>query len=161
MTQPARCEQLQLQLQLRSLIRNQDWGFGIRAVLLTGQAFIMMLAGYETTAAALSFTLFLLAAHPDKQQLLVEEVDRFSRDRAPGLEDLEGMPYLDACLKEALRLYPPAPTHIREAARDCQLGGYRIRKGQWLGCAVYSMHRNPKYWQVTPISVCLEQHNHP
>ena len=125
------------------------------AVLLAAQAFIMMLAGYETTAAALAFTLFLLAAHPDKQQLLVDEVDSFSRDRAPGLGDLERMPYLDACLKEALRLYPPAPTHIREAARDCQLGGYRIRKGQWLGCAVYSMHRNPKYWQVMPVPACL------
>lgn len=48
---------------------------------MAAQAFIMMLAGYETTAAALSFTLFLLAAHQDKQQLLVEEVDSFSRDR--------------------------------------------------------------------------------
>ncbi|CAL8467004.1 g6540 [Coccomyxa elongata] len=134
-------------LDLLMSAKDRTTGKAFTDLELANQAFIMMLAGYETTAAALSFTLFLLAAHPDKQQLLVEEVDRFSRDRAPGLEDLEGMPYLDACLKEALRLYPPAPTHIREAARDCHLGGYRIRKGQWLGCAVYSMHRNPKYWQ--------------
>ncbi|EIE26674.1 cytochrome P450 [Coccomyxa subellipsoidea C-169] len=110
-------------------------------------AFVLMLAGYETTAAALSFTLYLLAANPDKQQLLVDEVDSFGRDRKPSLEDLESLPFLDACLKEGLRLYPPAPTHIREAARDTEIGGYRVRKGQWLGCAVWSMHRNPKYWK--------------
>jgi cytochrome P450 family 3 subfamily A len=46
------------------------------------------------------------------------------------------------------RLFPPAPTIIREAARATNLGGYAIAKGQWLGCAVYSMHRNPKYWQA-------------
>ena len=46
------------------------------------------------------------------------------------------------------RLFPPAPTIVREAARDCEVGGYPVRRGQWLGCAVYSMHRNPKYWQA-------------
>lgn len=46
------------------------------------------------------------------------------------------------------RLFPPAPTIVREAARDTDIGGYAVRKGQWLGCAVYSMHRNPKYWQA-------------
>jgi cytochrome P450 len=46
----------------------------MRFINVGAQAFIMMLAGYETTAAALSFTLYLLAANPDKQQLLVEEV---------------------------------------------------------------------------------------
>lgn len=121
----------------------------IRLITVGAQAFVLMLAGYETTAAALSFTLYLLAANPDKQQLLVDEVDSFGRDRKPSLEDLESLPFLDACLKEGLRLYPPAPTHIREAARDTEIGGYRVRKGQWLGCAVWSMHRNPKYWKVT------------
>ena len=121
----------------------------IRLIYGGAQAFVLMLAGYETTAAALSFTLYLLAANPDKQQLLVDEVDSFGRDRKPSLEDLESLPFLDACLKEGLRLYPPAPTHIREAARDTEIGGYRVRKGQWLGCAMWSMHRNPKYWKVT------------
>ena len=36
----------------------------------------------------------------------------------------------------------------RQAARDQEIAGYRIRKDQWIGCAVYAMHRDPKYWQV-------------
>ncbi len=36
----------------------------------------------------------------------------------------------------------------RQAARDQEIAGYRIQKDQWIGCAVYAMHRDPKYWQV-------------
>ena len=56
------------------------------------------------------------------------------------------------------RLFPPAPTIIREAQRDTSLGGHAIAKGQWLGCAVYSMHRNPKYWQVLLLLALLLLH---
>jgi cytochrome P450 len=112
------------------------------------QAFVMLLAGYETTANALAFTLYLLAANQNEQLRLCEEVDAFGCDKVPSYDDLERLPYVEACLKEALRLYPPAPTHIREAARDMTIGGYHVRKGQWLGVAVYSMHRNPNYWKV-------------
>ena len=60
------------------------------------------------------------------------------------------LPYLDAVLKEALRLYPPAPTIIRQATRAMDLGGHRVEPGQWLAVAAYSMHRNPAYWQAGP-----------
>ena len=62
------------------------------------------------------------------------------------------LPYLDAVLKEALRLYPPAPTIIRQATRPMDLGGHRVEPGQWLAVAAYSMHRNPAYWQARPRS---------
>lgn len=73
----------------------------------------MLLAGYETTANTLAFAMYLLAANPEKQQRLCDEVDGFGRGRVPSYDDLEGLTYVEACLKEALRLYPPAPTHIR------------------------------------------------
>jgi hypothetical protein len=60
------------------------------------------------------------------------------------------LPYLDAVLKEALRLYPPAPTIIRQATRAMDLGGRRVSPGQWLAVAAYSMHRNAAYWQARP-----------
>ena len=77
------------------------------------QGFVMVLAGYETTGNALGFTLYLLAAHPEAQQRLVAEVRSFGLSRRPNYESLEELPFVEACLKEALRLYPPAPTHIR------------------------------------------------
>ena len=58
------------------------------------------------------------------------------------------LPYLEAALKESLRLFPPAPTIIRKATRAMDLGGHRVLPGQWLAVAAYSMHRNPAYWQV-------------
>jgi len=75
---------------------------------------VLVLAGYETTGNALGFTLYLLAANPAAQQKLVEEVRKFGMDRRPNYESLEELPFVEACLKEALRLYPPAPTHIRQ-----------------------------------------------
>lgn len=73
----------------------------------------MVLAGYETTGNALGFALYLLAAHPAQQRKLVDEVRKFGLDRRPNYESLQELPFVEACLKEALRLFPPAPTHIR------------------------------------------------
>lgn len=64
---------------------------------------------------------------------------------------------MDACLKESLRLFPPAPTIIRLATRRLDLGGYRVEPGQWLAVAAYSMHRNPSYWQVPGSVTTLHQ----
>ena len=65
------------------------------------------------------------------------------------------LPYLEACLKESLRLYPPAPTIIRMASRHMEIGGFPVRPGQWIAVAAYSMHRNPAYWQVCKVFVDL------
>ena len=48
----------------------------------------------------------------------------------------------------------------RQAVRDQEIGGYHIRKDQWVGCAVYAMHRDPKYWQVGCVHVALASHDH-
>lgn len=77
------------------------------------QGFVLVLAGYETTGNALGFALYLLAAHPARQRQLVQEVRKFGLNRRPSYESLQELPFVEACLKEALRLYPPAPTHIR------------------------------------------------
>lgn len=55
---------------------------------------------------------------------------------------------VQACIREAMRVFPPVPTLTREAERDMDLGGYKIEKGQMLGVAVFSMHNNPAYWNV-------------
>jgi len=68
----------------------------------------LFLAGHETTAIALSWTLVLLARHPDVDERLWREVSETLGDRLPRAEDLSRLPYAEAVVKEALRLYPPA-----------------------------------------------------
>ena len=79
----------------------------------------------ETTANTLSFACYCLAVpcNATKQAALVAEVDTFGRDRDPTFEDLDQLPYLDAVLKEALRLFPPVHTVPREAEQDMDIGG--------------------------------------
>jgi cytochrome P450 len=107
-----------------------------------------LLAGYETTASALAFTVYHVARNPEKEAKLLAEVDAFGRSRAPTLEDLDQLPYLDAVFNEALRVSPPAAFGtIRVAREDMDICGCKIRKGWYLNTAQFSTHRNPKYWE--------------
>lgn len=56
---------------------------------------------------ALTYALYELAQHPDLQQKVVDEVDKFGRARIPSFDDLACFPYIDAVFKEAMRLHPP------------------------------------------------------
>lgn len=56
---------------------------------------------------ALTYALYELSKHPEIQQKVVDEVDRFGRDKVPNFDDLAAFPYIDAVLKEAMRLHPP------------------------------------------------------
>ena len=80
----------------------------------------MILAGYETTANTLAFSVYLLAKHPQAQQCLLQEIDQ-SQGR-PGYDSLPSFPYAAAVINEALRLYPPATFLTRVANEDVQVG---------------------------------------
>ncbi|BDA40684.1 Cytochrome P450 3A12 [Coccomyxa sp. Obi] len=112
-------------------------------------AFVMVLSAYETTANALAFTMYLLSKPENAEKLakLTAEIDAFGRERVPTFEELDQFPWLEACLREGMRIFPPVPTLTREAERDMDLAGYKVPKGTMLGVAVYSMHNNPAYWQ--------------
>lgn len=62
-------------------------------------------------------------------------------------------PYVEAALKEALRVFPTAPTLVRETSRGVSLGGYSLAKGQIVAVSVYSMHHNSVYWVARPTTL--------
>ena len=62
-------------------------------------------------------------------------------------------PYVEAALKEALRVFPTAPTLVRETSRGVSLGGYSLAKGQIVAVSVYSMHHNSAYWVARPTTL--------
>ncbi|CAH1251097.1 CYP4V2 [Branchiostoma lanceolatum] len=107
-----------------------------------------MFAGHDTTAAAASFATFLIGSHPEVQKKVHEELDRVMSDpdHKPTMDDLREMKYLECCIKEALRLYPPGPFLGRTLSEDCVIGGYEVPKGVTAIIPTYNVHRNPKHW---------------
>jgi cytochrome P450 len=106
-----------------------------------------MLAAHHTTGVAISWTLYLLAEHPDVAGRVAEEVDRVLGDRpAPEYGDLRHLVHLDRALKEAMRLYPPGPYGAREATEDLVLGEYEVPAGTTIFYPFWAVHMNPEYW---------------
>ncbi|MFJ6796825.1 cytochrome P450 [Streptomyces sp. NPDC091268] len=116
------------------------------ATELREQVLIFLLAGHETTATSLAFSLHLLARHPGVQDRAREEVSRVLGDRTPRAADLDRLPYLTRVLKEAMRLYPAAPVIGRRAVEACEVDGYAIPAGADVMVAPWVTHRHPRYW---------------
>jgi cytochrome P450 len=114
---------------------------------LRDEVMTLFFAGHETTANALTWAWYLLSQHAEVRQKLWAEVDSVLGGRAPTLADLSNLPYSDRVIKEALRLYPPAPGMNREPIEDVTVGGYDVPKGVQLSLSIYAMHRSARYFE--------------
>lgn len=129
----------------------------------TGNAFVIVFAGFETTANALTFTLWLLAKHQHVQRKLRRELREILArvaDKFPNETDKEqkldfelaelatGCDYLEMVINESLRLYPPVPgLSCRQASTNCTLSnGMFVEKGVNIVPSVYSIHRDKSIW---------------
>jgi cytochrome P450 len=105
-----------------------------------------LLAGHETSATALSWSLALLSAHPAARQRLEAEVDAVLGDRDPDAGDVRGLDWTRAVAAEAMRLYPPAWTIERDALADDIVAGTPIPAGSLVVVPPYLVHRHPDFW---------------
>jgi cytochrome P450 len=105
-----------------------------------------LLAGHETTAQALSWTLYLLALFPEWQEMAREEVRRVAGGGPIGREQVQSLPLVEAIFQEAMRLYPPAPSLMRVAREDTHLGGHRVAAGANIMIPIYVVHRHERLW---------------
>ncbi|KAK4664731.1 uncharacterized protein QC763_506770 [Podospora pseudopauciseta] len=104
-------------------------------------------AGYETTSATLSFIYYLLCTYPETMAKAQQEVDEVVGDTVLTYEMLPKLKYLDACIKEALRIQHPSSLLTRFAVKDTVLGGkYFVRKGQMVSGVWRHFHRDPVVW---------------
>ena len=113
---------------------------------LRNELVTLILAGHETTSAALTWSWYLLATHPVVEARLHAELDAVLGDRAPAFEDLPRLRYASNVFDEALRLYPPAPAFGRRPLQDVELGGYRIERMASIFVSPYVTGRNPRYF---------------
>ncbi|XP_052870893.1 cytochrome P450 CYP12A2-like [Anopheles cruzii] len=90
----------------------------------------MLMAGIDTTSSGSVGIMYCLAKNPDKQAKLREELRTVlpTKDSPLTAENMRNLPYLRACIKEGLRLYPPVAGNFRAAGRNIVLQGYRIPK---------------------------------
>ncbi|KAH7031507.1 bifunctional P-450:NADPH-P450 reductase [Microdochium trichocladiopsis] len=106
-----------------------------------------LVAGHETTAATLQFTMYNLLKHPDKYHKLQEEIDSVVGTGPISLAHVTKLKYLDACIRETLRLSAPIWAFGREPLQDEVLGEkYLIKKDQQIVCLLAKSHRDPEVW---------------
>lgn len=127
--------------------RYEDTGEGMSVKQLIDEIKILFIAGHETTANALTFTVHLLGNSPDVQEKVFEEITKIELETDDVVEQLQKMTYTNAVLNESMRLYPPAWITDRQNVEDDTLAGFNIKKGTLIGVSFYELHRNPKYWE--------------
>jgi cytochrome P450 len=111
------------------------------------QSILFILAGYDTTASTLSFFGYLLAVNSDCQEKLIAEIDSVMKDQDHVTFDvINKMPYLDMCVSETLRLYPPGPRADRVTCEQTTINGVFIPKGMVVGIPIYALQNDPEYW---------------
>jgi cytochrome P450 len=124
-------------------------GTGMNDEQIRDEAVTLILAGHETTANALAWTWHLLAAHPDAERRLHEEVDRVCGQRSPTVQDVPQLVFTRAVLAEAMRLYPPAYLLGRRAQVDYDVPGtpYVLPARTVVLVSQYLLHRDPRFWE--------------
>jgi cytochrome P450 len=106
----------------------------------------MLVAGYETTAHALTWTWYLLSQHPESEKKRCAELDAMLQGRLPAVEDLESLPYNRMVLSEAMRLYPPVWIVARRNPNPWSLGNDTFPAGSFIFVSQYLMHRDPRFF---------------
>jgi cytochrome P450 len=126
------------------LIRARDSGqAAISEIDLIAHAVILYAASFETTANALTWTLFLIAQHPSIASQLHDEIRSRLADWPPDHRQLDALPLLDGVVRETLRLMPPVAYTFRTAHRDTQLGELWLRDGDKVVLNHFHTHRDP------------------
>ncbi len=105
----------------------------------------LLLAGHETTANALSWTLYLLGRHPDVQKRLQAEADELG-GRLPTFDDISSLTYTRAVISEGIRLFPPAWMLGRELSVDLTIGDWQVPAGTVVATSPLLLHHDRRWW---------------
>jgi cytochrome P450 len=127
--------------------RDPETGQTMNDEQLVDNLLTFYLAGHETTAKALTWTLYLLARSPAWTGALEEEIARVTGGSEVNARHIEQLVLTQQVLKESMRLYPPVPLMTRQAVADTRLGAHPIRAGTSVVMPIYAIHRHAKRWE--------------
>jgi cytochrome P450 len=106
-----------------------------------------LIAGHETTALSLSYTLALLSWHPGTRQRVREEAREVIGDSTPTADDVADLEFTQRVYREGLRLYPPAWAVFRRATDDVVVDGYEVEEDSGVVAPQWSIHRDERYFE--------------
>jgi cytochrome P450/NADPH-cytochrome P450 reductase len=113
-----------------------------------------LIAGHETTSGLLSCTIYALLKHPEMLKKAYEEVDRVlgpDVNARPTYQQVTQLTYITQVLKEALRMWPPAPAYGITPLNDEVIGGkYKLKRNTFITVLVLALHRDPSVWGPNP-----------
>ncbi|KAJ7105601.1 fatty acid hydroxylase [Mycena epipterygia] len=127
--------------------RDPQTGRGMNSDSISRNLLTFLIAGHETSSGMLTFSIYHLLRTPEALRKLRAEVDEVVGNRPVQVEDLSKMPYLNAVMRETLRLTPTTSKRGVTPLKDTTLGGkYFVKAGTTILVDVWSMHRDPLVW---------------
>lgn len=126
--------------------RDEETGEPLSAGALRNEIAVLFLAGLESSANGLTWTLYLVSQVPEVENKLHAEIDSVLGGRLPAFGDVPKLVYTRAVIDESLRLYPPLPFLSREALRDEEFRNRKIPKGSLMFVVPWLLHRQRKFW---------------
>lgn len=138
-----------------SAVPDADWGPAV-VKQIRDEIKTFVLAGHETSASMLTWSLYELSVHPEYlEKVLSEAKTVYTAGHCnsaghvlslPPREKLDGLMFTEMCLRESLRKYSVVPTVVRKAAEDVQLGDYVVNRGATIMVSMQGVHHNPNIW---------------
>src|SRR5699024_7133984 len=128
------------------LAARDERGGGFTHEELREEIITLLLAGHETTALHIAYTLMLLGWNADATQSLQDEVDAKFQGAVPQTRDMRDVPMIDAAVHESLRMYPPAAVMTRQATQEEQLGPYTIPQNAQVMIPIRAIHYDPRWY---------------
>ena len=126
--------------------RDEETGEGIDETQVRDEVVTLMLAGHETSANALAWTLYLLATHPEVEARLTEDLAARLNGAPATAADLPRIPYLKQVVQESMRIYPPVWAYARRSEREAEFDGYALPANAYVAVVPYALHRHPEFW---------------
>ncbi|XP_077533794.1 cytochrome P450 3A41-like [Haemaphysalis longicornis] len=113
---------------------------------ITAQGIVFFVAGVESVAAAISFTAYFLALNPEVQDKVVAEVDKALSEGGLTYDTLQEMPYLDACIKESMRIITSDSMTMRLCTEETTVAGIHFKPGMCVDIPFAGIHHDPEYF---------------
>jgi cytochrome P450 len=133
-------------LDLLLAARDADTGRSMNDAELVANLLTFVSAGHETTAVALTWTLWLLAKDEAVQRHVYDEAVAVMGHGSVEIDHIDALPLTRQVILEAMRLFPPVPMLARIPKAAIQLGGLAITPRTWIGIPIFALHRNKLLW---------------